>query len=249
VGVTVSGTSMTMSRREDFQRYHSTGGPGSTDPGRIHYPLVSLTGLLHRAYEDSYFEIEIPSWADTDVVSVDATMPADTTKERCHTMLQNLIIDRFGLKTHTMTKEIGGYLLAIAKNGPKLGGTSLDAEGWPKRRAEFPGISFQGLPGERARLLGAQVSMADLAKSLGSLLDSKVMDSTGLTGTYDISLTYAGHFGGPHGLTALLQPGDASEEPDIFSALQSQLGLKLESKKVPVEVLVVDHLEKTPVGN
>jgi uncharacterized protein (TIGR03435 family) len=243
-GVTISGTHVTISKREDFQRYRST-----TDPGRIHYPLISLTGLLHRAYDDSYFEIDVPDWADTDVVSVDATMPPDTTKQHLQTMLQNLIIDRFGLKTHAVTKETGGYALTVAKSGAKLSGSSLDAEGWPKPRAEFQGISFQALPGERARLLGAQVSVGDLAKSLGNLVGSKVIDSTGLTGTYNISVTYAGHLGGPQGVTALLQPSDVSEEQDIFSALQSQLGLKLESKKVPVEVLVVDHLEKAPVGN
>ena len=256
-GVTISGTSMTMSRREDFQRYRSTGGPGSTDPGRIHYPLVSLTGLLHRAYDDDYFEIEIPGWADSDVVSVDATMPADTTKEHFHTMLQNLIVDRFGLKTHTVSKEIGGYTLTVAKGGPKLSGSaSLEAEGWPKPRGELHGIGFQSMPGERARMLGAGISLDVLAKSLGGLLDSKVIDATGITGTFEFSLTFAGHLGGPHGVTALLQPPEASDDasapaplPDIFSALQTQLGLKLEAKKVPVEVLVVDHLEKTPVGN
>ena len=187
-------------------------------------------------------------------------MPADTTKERFHTMLQNLIVDRFGLKTHVVTKEIGGYLLTIAKGGAKLKESTpkptFDAEGWPKPRADFHGISFQGLPGERARLLGAGISLADLTRSLGSLLGSKVVDSTGLTGTYDTAIAYAGHLGGPHGVTALLQAPAPSDDatapaplPDIFSALQSQLGLKLESKKVPVEVLVVDHLEKAPAGN
>jgi uncharacterized protein (TIGR03435 family) len=108
---------------------------------------------------------------------------------------------------------------------------------------------------DRARLFG-RATMAELANRLGNLLDSAVEDRTALNGTYSISVTYAGHAGGPHGATALLQPpppsADASApEPllDIFSALQTELGLKLEKQKVSVTILVVDHLEKTPSGN
>lgn len=118
-GVTVSGTSITSSRREDFLRLRSTGGPGTNDPGRIHYPLVSLKGLLTRAY-DSYFEIKGPGFLDTEVVQVDATMPPDTTKEQFREMLGNLIIDRFKLKYHVETKDVAGYSLVVAKGGVKI---------------------------------------------------------------------------------------------------------------------------------
>jgi len=98
-GVTISGNSMTASRREDFQRLRSTGGPGTNDPGRIHYPLVSVKGLLTRAFV-SYFEIKGPGFPDNEFVQLDATMPPDTTKEQFQEMLGNLIVERFKLKYH-----------------------------------------------------------------------------------------------------------------------------------------------------
>ena len=97
----------------------STGGPGSSDPGRIHYPIVSLKELLRRAYE-SYFEIKGPGWLDSEVVAVDATMPPDTTKEQFREMLGNLIVDRFNLKYHVEAKEIAGDSLVVAKGGLKI---------------------------------------------------------------------------------------------------------------------------------
>ena len=108
---------------------------------------------------------------------------------------------------------------------------------------------------DRARLFG-RGAMAELATRLGDLLDTAVEDRTALNGIYSISVTYAGHAGGPHGVAAQLQPPPPSADPsapeplpDIFSALQTELGLKLEKQKVTVKILVVDHLEKTPSGN
>lgn len=101
---------------------------------------------------------------------------------------------------------------------------------------------------------GRGVTMEEVA-NLGRLLDSKVVDATGLMATYDISVVNAGHLGESQGMTALLQPPVPSEDPsvpppraDIFSALRSQVGLRLEPRKVPVEILVADHVEKAPVG-
>jgi uncharacterized protein (TIGR03435 family) len=108
---------------------------------------------------------------------------------------------------------------------------------------------------DRARLFG-RATMAELATRLGDLLDTAVEDRTALNGTYSITMTYAGRAGGRHGGTALMQPPPPSADlsgpeplPDIFSALQTELGLKLEKQKVSVTILVVDRLEKTPSGN
>ncbi len=257
---------MMMAEGADFSRYRSTGGPGTDDPGRIHYPLASLTGLLKRAYP-GYFEIKAPVWADTDVVTVDATMPTDTTKEQFLQMLRSLLADRFALKTHVETKEIAGYALNVARGGPKVKEAQPDnepmgpaprrddADGFPVPPAHFRGFANMLGANDHARLVG-QATMADLANRLGDLLDTAVEDHTALNGTYSISMTYAGHAGGPHGATALLQPPAPSADPsateplpDIFSALQTELGLKLEKQKVSVTILVVDHIEKAPSGN
>ena len=265
-GLTVNGQGYTSAVGFDFSRYRSTGGPGTNDPGRIHYPLVSLTGLLKRAYV-GYFEIKAPDWADTDVMAVDATMPETTTKEQFLQMLQSLLADRFALKTHVETKEIAGYALSVAKGGAKVKEAQPDnepmgpasgrpgADGFPVLPAHMRGLTNMISGNERARLAG-RATMAELANRLGNLLDTAVEDRTALYGTYSISVTYAGHAGGPHGVAALLQPPPPSADlsapeplPDIFRALQTELGLKLEKQKVPVKILVVDHLEKTPSGN
>ena len=111
-------------------------------------------------------------------------------------------------------------------------------------------------PHERFRLAGGHATMAAFVIELGKLLASKVEDRTGLSGSYELTLTFAGHPNGLHPGGALGPPAPPSTDPnepeplpDIFSALQSQLGLKLEKQKVSVETLVVDHLEKAPIGN
>jgi uncharacterized protein (TIGR03435 family) len=138
-----------------------------------------------------------------------------------------------------------------------------------------PGMAAPGgqmmmmmMPG-RARLFGQRQPLQNLVTRLGQQLNRPVIDATGLTGKYDITLTYSteGLGGGPLGpLGAPLgpppgggaagPPGNAGvfvpegeTPPDIFAAVQAQLGLKLESKKGPVELLVIDHVEKTPTEN
>lgn len=266
-GVTVSGGSITSSRRDDFLRMRSTGGPGSSDPGRIHYPIVSLKELLRRAYE-SYFEIKGPGWLDSEVVAVDATMPPDTTKEQFREMLGNLIIDRFKLKYHVETKEIAGYSLVVAKGGLKIK-ESLETpapqeppddtpaaaprprvmgpDGFPVP-PPGPAMMFSTIGGERARMVFQKQTIDKLVQNLGTMLKTRVTDETGLKAKYDFKLDFAGHLG-PGGAEPAPLSADAPAGPDIFSALQSQLGLKLEPKKVTVELFVVDHMEKTPAEN
>jgi uncharacterized protein (TIGR03435 family) len=269
-GVTISGNSMTASRREDFQRLRNTGGPGTNDPGRIHYPLVSLKGLLTRAFV-SYFEIKGPGFLDNEVVQVDATMPPNTTKEQFQEMLANLIIDRFKLKYHVETKEVSGYSLVVAKGGVKIK-ESVESPA-PQERTDDPQppgprprvMGPDGFPippagptfmlassgGGRMRVFSRQQAIEPLVRNIESMLQCRIADDTGLKAKYDYTLTFTGGFG-PSGPVASPLEAAVSEPsglPDIFSALQSQLGLKLEPKKVPVEIFVVDHMEKAPAEN
>jgi uncharacterized protein (TIGR03435 family) len=268
-GVTVAGGSITAPRGSGITIPRNTGGPGTNDPGRIHYPLISLKDLLRRAYA-SYYEIDAPSWMDDDLVQVDATMPAATTNEQFQEMLRNLIANRFDLKYHTAAKQITAYALMVAKSGPKMKESvegpvpqredANDAPASPQPRkigpdgftvlppVDGPALRFQGERANRARMVGQQQTMQDLAHALKFMLKSAVTDETGITARYDFTVTFAGGLGG-----ALLAPPPSSAGgellPDIFTALQSQLGLKLEPKKVAVEVFVVDRMEKTPTGN
>jgi uncharacterized protein (TIGR03435 family) len=266
-GVTVVGEMRGVRKGSGIAIPRNSGGPGTDDPGRIHFPLISLKALLVRAW-DSYFEIEGPGWLNTQIVQVDATMPPDTTKAQFQEMLRNLITDRFQLKHHTETKQITGYALMVTKNGLKME-ESADQNGGapgPFSPATKKGLDgFLVLPpragpwcmsqttlGDRSRMICQQQTTQQLAQELGRMLKSTVTDATGLTAKYDYTVTFAGATEPGGAIASSLpasQPDAAELLPDIFSALQSQLGLKLEQKKVAVEVFVVDHMEKTPTGN
>jgi uncharacterized protein (TIGR03435 family) len=266
-GVTVVGEMRGVRKGSGITVPRNSGGPGTDDPGRIHFPLISLKALLVRAW-DSYHEIEGPGWLDTQIVQVDATMPPETTKQQFQEMLRNLIMDRFQLKHHTETKQITGYALVVARNGLKMkesadqgGGspgpfspaTQKGPDGFlilPPRAG--PWSMSQSTGGGRTRMVFQQQTMQDLTPALGRMLNSIVTNATGLSAKYDFTVTFAGATE-PGGAIApslpATQPDAAEPLPDIFSALQSQLGLKLEQKKVAVDVFVVDHMEKTPTGN
>lgn len=270
-GVTLSdGGGVLVRRGSDPGRFANTGGPGTDDPGRIHYPLISLKQLLRRAWS-SYFEIESPGWLDTRVGAVDATMPPGTTEEQFQEMLRNLIIGRFDLKYHTGMKKVTGYALVVAKNGLKMKQSPDQSKGATGPPPRDTGMGPDGFPtfapgagswcvlfiahGDRARMVCQQKTAREFSEELGRSLKTVVTDETGLTAKYDFMLTYAGSIEPGRALTSSLPAsapdlaGTAEPLPDMFSALQSQLGLRLEQKKVAVPVMVVDRIARTPNGN
>jgi len=265
-GVTVSDGGYMIGRgaAQSVQIPRNTGGPGSDDPGRIHYPLITLKELLRRGWGDSYFEIQSPDWLGSQTVAIDATMPRDTTKEQFREMLRNLITDRFGLKYHAEARAASGYILVLAKNGPKMKESTDQTEGVPGPRSAPTGRTPDGFPivpprtgswcdhmetPDRRRIVCQQQTMQGLAHEFGNL---NVTDATGLRPRYDFTLTYAGGIepsGAPVSPLPEAIPEGVDSLPDIFSAVQSQLGLRLEPRKAPVEVMVVDHIEKAPTRN
>jgi uncharacterized protein (TIGR03435 family) len=151
------------------------------------------------------------------------------------TMLRGLLADRFKLTVHRAPKEASVYVIVVAKTGSKMKERSpIDTEA-------STSLSFQG-----ARLPAKAASMPMLAEALTIVLDRPVIDGTNLRGKYDFNLAWMPapeQFDG-HGAAA---PSDANA-PDIFTAIQEQLGLRLDSRKVPVQSLIVDHAER-PAGN
>jgi uncharacterized protein (TIGR03435 family) len=97
-----------------------SGGPGTKDPGRIHYPNMSMKNILMNAYDVKAFQIAGPAWLDTERFDITATMPAETTKEQFRTMLQNLLAERFKLTIHRESKELPMYSLVLTKSGSKM---------------------------------------------------------------------------------------------------------------------------------
>ncbi len=266
-----------------------SGGPGTSDPGRVHYPYMTLKNLITTAYDVKNFQVTGPAFLDTDRFEISATMPPDTTKEQFHLMLQNLLAERFKLTLHRETKELPMYSLVVAKNGPKMkesvvappppkegdppapppmGHITMGADGFPDfGTPSRPGIQSIMMNG-RARMIGTQQTMKDLADRLTAQLNRPVKDETGLTAKYNFTITYEpepmggrGPIGGPGppaggAMIAVAPPGGggavpASDDPlpTLFAAVQSQLGLKLEAKKGPSELIIIDHAEKTPTEN
>lgn len=241
-----------------------SGGPGSSDPGRIHYPGVTLQFVLLTAFNTNNFQLSGPDWLTRTRYDIDATMPADTTAERFHSMLRNLLADRFKMTFHREIRELSGYLLVLARDGPKFKESTAelpqtdDAMPDPPRRPgpdgyfpapKRPGVFFQLAGLDAARATFQQATMQTLVTTLQSQLKCPVSDATGLTGKYDFILDYS-----PEGLDLgggriPVSMGDQQPKSDIASALQAQLGLKLESKKMPVDVIVIDRIEKAPIEN
>ncbi len=265
------------------------GGPGSTDPGRIHYTAINLRNLLTNAYDVKDYQIVGPSYLDSERFDVQATMPPETTKEQFRTMLQNLLAERFKLTIHRENKELPMYALVVAKNGPKLkesvetpdqkptedeprpiampspGQMKFDPEGFPilpMPSAGGRGSMFMMMMPNRARIMAQKQTMQDLAERLSQMLSKPVKDETALKAKFDFVLTYS-----PEGLNTGMgmsgppPPPPPGARPDngfipegeapqnLFSAIQAQLGLKLDAKKGPVDLVVVDHMEKTPTEN
>lgn len=201
---------------------------------------VTLKALIFIAYsiqtDNQLFGL--PGWVATAPFDVEAKMDADTAasfaklpldeqrSERL-AMLQALLTERFGLKVHHETREVRVYRLVIAKGGSKM---------HEIRSGEKVGVSFG-----RGQFTGRGITIGSLVGYLSGTLGQPVVDKTGLNGNYDAKLRWT--------------PDDAAEPsqtsgapldsgPSLFSALQEQLGLKLESAKEPVDTIVVDHLER-----
>jgi uncharacterized protein (TIGR03435 family) len=227
-------------------------GPGTSDPENIRYNYVSVKNLLLRAYGLPMQQIAGPAWIDSDRYDVAAKVPPGTTKDQANVMLQNLLADRFKLAVHRETRELSRYELTVGKNGSKLtpyvedaheperepGKAVFGKDGFPVPRPG--GFAFTMGPGSR-KLAGRKNSIAQLAQFFSTDLERPVVDKTGLTGEYDYVLKYM-----PDSAAQSDTPSDA---PSLVVAVQEQLGLKLESKKGPVEMLIVDSGQRTPTEN
>jgi uncharacterized protein (TIGR03435 family) len=206
------------------------GLPFGSDDGR-------LSGVPGWTISERY---DLEAKIDGDVVEKLNKLSPDQRKLAVQRMFQTLLADRCKLAVHRDTKDLSVYSLVIAKNGSKLQEAGPD----DNTRAGM------GLKGRGGPLVGRAVPIPVLAQQLSSLLNRTVLDKTGLTGKYNFTLqwtpdeTQGPTFGKDLGPPPTQDPG----APSLYTALQEQLGLKLESTKSPVEVVVIDHVER-PSGN
>ena len=182
-----------------------------------------------------------PAWIDSDLYDILAKTPGDVRPSRDEqmSMLRKLLADRFNLTVHREQKEFPIYALTVAKGGSKLKGSTVSPDATPEGP---PPLVFVLSPGG-ARLPGRNATIPELASVMQrSALDRPVVDRTGLSGRYDFDLEWAPdetQFGG------VVRAGDAdTPKPDLFAALQQQLGLRLEATKGPIAALVIDRVER-----
>jgi uncharacterized protein (TIGR03435 family) len=251
------------------------GGPGTPDPTRIDYENVTLLTLLVRAYRVDFDQISGPPWLDSIQYTVIANVPAGTAKEHLPTMWQGLLKERFHLAVHHEVKDLPRYELVVAKGGPKLRPSAGDpgkpgpsglrptqgADGFPVlppggRHGVFQPIeNGVAVTRETFRDFSMQELAQELAWPLGQrpwehvMSVGRMVDKTGLEGKYDFRLEYAGTHSPGGALSQRGADGQIGSAPDLFDAVQRQLGLKIEASKAPIDILVVDHVDRMPTGN
>jgi uncharacterized protein (TIGR03435 family) len=195
----------------------------SPNPGSFRAMAADIKRLMAFAYNVRDIQVSGgPRWADTELFDIEAKATGPATTAEFRLMVQSLLADRFQLKLHRESKEQAVFHLVVGKNGPKL--TPVDSAGL-------------GIGLGKTQLNGRGANMSGLAGVLSSRVGNEVSDKTGLAGFYNFTLTWT--------------PDEAAATetgPSIFTALQEQLGLKLEPSKGVVEMLVIDGVER-PSGN
>jgi uncharacterized protein (TIGR03435 family) len=225
-------------------KLNTTGGAPyyNYGPGQIEMRNVTLQILIFIACGVSDYSLSGPDWLNAVKLDVVAKLPASAAglsqedrRRMTNVMWQGLLAERFKLKAHREEKVVPGYALVVAPGGPKM----RRVEGSPGRASVTQGsITAQSTP-------VGQIAESAMG-ALGNL--GPVRDMTGLSGNYEFNLTWTPE-------DKLLAGADntstATEDrpPSIFTALQEQLGLKLEPRKFPIQTVVVDHVERVPTEN
>jgi uncharacterized protein (TIGR03435 family) len=214
--------------------------------GRFSAVNVTTRQFVEAAYKVEPFRVQGgPGWLTANRFNIDATIPTDAVivqargmPDAIRAMMQRLLADRFSFLAHWERKQQTVYALVLARRdrqlGPHLQKSEVDCAAlFAARRqgAPLPNPSVCGVQRGPGRLVAGAYLMAQLADTLAASLQQVVVDRTGLAGAYDIDLTWSPE-----------QTGESG--PSLFAAVQEQLGLKLESTKAPVDVLVIDHVDR-----
>jgi uncharacterized protein (TIGR03435 family) len=206
-----------------------------TEGRRLTMRYTSLRDLMMMAYEVDPRQIAGgPAWVATDEYDVDLVVAEGVQVNQCEeAVLAELMADRFQLRFHREQRMMAVYVLEVAKGGPKL--KAADANG-----VENSGCEHLGVCSFRKRTL------ANFARFMQFVvMDKPVVDKTGIAGTFDFELKWAPDESQFNGMGFRVPvPDGTAPLPGLFTAIQEQLGLKLEPQKIPAEVLVIDHVER-----
>jgi uncharacterized protein (TIGR03435 family) len=201
---------------------------------------ISVAGIITFAFELHTSQVlGLPGWATDEGYSIVAKLPqgGDPDPDQLRTMLKNLLKSRFGFSFHTEKRELSVYAIGIGRNG--TAGIKMVTD-------ENSGLNMAAQKVGMVRFRGA--TMRDLATQLQMrVLDRPIIDQSGLAGRYDFTLDWRpDEFQFPRLSAAQRAAAIAANDalPDLFTAFQEQLGMKLEAKKAPIEVLQIDNLSR-----
>jgi len=234
-----------------------------SDNGMLRYTNVSLKDCIRTAFRVKDFQVDGPEWLDSARFDITAKAPAgpggsEVDFEDLRLMLRALLLDRFELKTHLEERPVDGYVLSAVK--PKLQkadpSNRTGCKEGPGPDGKDPRIANPIL----SRLLTCQnMTMAQFADQLPNLANGyahvQVLDATGLADAYDFTISFSavgllrGLPGQPPPAPGANAASDPSGAVSLPEAVSKQLGLKLELKKRPMQVLVVDHINEKPTDN
>jgi uncharacterized protein (TIGR03435 family) len=194
-------------------------------------PLRKMTLWAYGIPDDREYALIGPGWLGTERFDIAAKYPGETPVAQIRQMTQTLLADRFKLALHRETRQLPIFALVVAKGGPKIQATAPGA------------ANTNGGPGH---LQATRITMQKLCDLMARMVGQPVTNDTGLAGVFSFTLDWT-----PDETQKLGAPedGTAPSGASLFAALQEQLGLRLEGRKGPVDVLVVDRMEKSPTEN
>jgi uncharacterized protein (TIGR03435 family) len=216
------------------------GGEGSkresiqANPGSLNMRNVSLKTAIRWAYHVMEYQISGPDWLGSERFDIVAKATGPAPEAELRTMLQALLVERFKLKLHKETKDLPAYVLLIAKGGIKF------------KESKEEGEMAMGPPPDKNHMTVTmkRVPASMFVEELSNALRAPVINNTGLEGRYDATIDVGKYMMDIPQKDAAFDP-----VPMIVTGLQEELGLKLESKKMPLDLLIIDHAEKVPVEN
>ncbi|MBZ5675676.1 MAG: TIGR03435 family protein [Acidobacteriia bacterium] len=222
--------------------------------GTVRYTNITLRDCIRAAYRVRDFQVEGPDWIRDARYEITAKLGVGT-QDQIPEMLQSLLEERFRLSLRRGTKDQQVNALVLGKDGSRLkvaeanvAGrmTALGPDGKPR-----PAMSYAVLP-SGVRLRAPAATLATVVEFLSRLMERPVVDMTGLSGQYDLTLTFMPEIMGGMSASAATngdgKPAFPEPGPSLFDAVQ-QYGLKLEARKAPMELLTVVHAERTPTEN
>ena len=245
------------------------GGAGvHIDGAQLRCSTLSMKDYIGFAYRLRGYQISGPDWLPNEKFDISATLPAGVPRDKVPEMMQALLEDRFQIKVHREMKDFPVYVLSVAKSGPKMKEVAPDAVDGGSVNVSAAGSaagvvvnlgngSYYAFADNK--LDARKLSMEAFTDTLGRFVDRPVVNQTDLKGSYDFTLEFAPEdFRAMHIRSAVnagvvlppeaLRALEYGSSDSLFAAVQT-VGLKLERKKAPLDVLVIDRIERSPTAN